>query len=652
LPDQPPTDPQPKSTAQAAAPGDQAADLPKPPEGITLTIDGVSVTVPKGTLVVEAAKTVGIEIPVFCYHHKLDPVGACRLCLVEMAPGPPRPQTACTTPVTEGMVVKTGSAMAVAGRADILEYELVNHPLDCPVCDKGGECPLQDYTFRHAYPVSRVNDPRLHFPKPIPLSEKIALDRERCVLCYRCTRYYDEIAWEQELTADMRGASTFITSQFDQPLQSVFSGNIIDLCPVGALTSRVWRFESRPWDMNHTESVCSRCSVGCNVTLWERRRQLVRVTSHENDEIDDGWICDRGRFEYTHVNDPARIRLPQVRGRPATWEEALGAAVEAISGQGSRLGISIPQDATNEELFLLRLLLDGPLAGARLAMERRTQLSPPGPTDTLRIAELDRARTIVVIASDTRDDVPIVNLRIKKAASKRGARLVLVHPEELDLDRHRGVEHVRAPWADIPRAVRRLRELEGPVAVLYGDARGRGDAAAIAEAARGLAKAVGGASMPLYRATNERGALALGLAVAADDLQGVQTLLCWGMPAVPPPSSVRTLVAWDSLPRDGVTAPAVTLPALTFAESQGSYTNLEGRTQFLRPVLLVSEPQRHGWDVWGEIARGLGADIDFPGIYALQRAAAEAYPAALSALADPPAPPALRNPTLQGPARP
>ena len=225
---------------------------------VTVTIDGQSVTVPPGTLIVEAAKNVGVEIPVFCYHHKLDPVGACRLCLVDIAPGPPRPQTACTTPVAPNMVIKTQSAMAVQARAEILEFELVNHPLDCPVCDKGGECPLQDFTFRHGYPTSRIDGPRLHFKKPIPLSANIALDRERCVLCYRCTRYYDEIAWEQELTTGQRGVQSFITSQFDQPLTSIFSGNIIDLCPVGALTSRVWRFESRPWDMTHTPSVCSK----------------------------------------------------------------------------------------------------------------------------------------------------------------------------------------------------------------------------------------------------------------------------------------------------------------------------------------------------------------------------------------------------------
>src|SRR5205823_6309752 len=228
---------------------------------INLTIDGKPVTVPAGTLIVEAAKTVGIEIPVFCYHHKLDPVGACRLCLVDFSPGPPRPQTACTTPVAEGMVVRTQSAMAVQARADILEFELANHPLDCPVCDKG------------------------------------------------------------------------------------------DLCPVGALTSRLWRFESRPWDMTHTETICSRCAVGCSVTQWQRRGQLVRITSHENDDIDEGWICDRGRFDYTDVNDPSRLRTPSILGAKATWADAINAVVAGIKGRGAKLGISLPQDLTNEEAF-------------------------------------------------------------------------------------------------------------------------------------------------------------------------------------------------------------------------------------------------------------------------------------------------------------
>ncbi len=618
---------------------------------VNLTIDGHKVTVPAGTLLVEAAKTIGVEIPVFCYHHKLDPVGACRLCLVDIAPGPPRPQTACTTPVAEGMVVKTQSAMAVQARAEILEFELVNHPLDCPVCDKGGECPLQDFTFRHGYPISRIDGPRLHFKKPIPLSPNIALDRERCVLCYRCTRYYDEIAWEQELTTDNRGVQSYITSQLDQPLQSIFSGNIIDLCPVGALTSRVWRFESRPWDMTHTASVCSKCAVGCSVTLWQRRGQLVRVTSHENDEIDEGWICDRGRFDYTDVNDPNRLRTPLVKGERSTWNGALNALVAGIKGKGSKLGISLPQDLTNEEAFLFKRLLDGPLKGAKVKMHGRTAIPAPA-SDLMRIKDIDDARVIVVVASDTEKDVPIVNLRIKKAVSKRGAKLIVVHPEGVDLDRHPGTVHVRHAPGGAAAEVRKLASHEtlvealtnpgGPVAILFGDGHGSEDINDLASACGDLAEKVGGKELALYRGTNERGALAAGIA-GWDSLDGVEALLSWGPPPTAGiPSSVKFLAAWDHLPRPEWDRAAVVLPATTFAEQQGSYTNLEGRVQFLRPPIALKQPLRESWEVLQDLAVALGLGLSYVGISAIQREMS----------LTPPDPEPEPTPVLTGPAHP
>jgi NADH-quinone oxidoreductase chain G len=622
---------------------------------VNLTIDGHKLTVPAGTLVVEAAKTIGIEIPVFCYHHKLDPVGACRLCLVEMSPGPPRPQTACTTPVAEGMVIKSQSAMAVQARADILEFELANHPLDCPVCDKGGECPLQDFTFRHGYPISRIDGPRLHFKKPIPLSDKIALDRERCVLCYRCTRYYDEVAWEQELTTDERGVESFITSQFDQPLQSIFSGNIIDLCPVGALTSRVWRFESRPWDMTHSATVCSKCAVGCNVTLWQRRGQLVRVTSRENDEIDEGWICDRGRFDYTDVNDPSRIRTPMISGRKATWTEAISAAAGGIKGKGAKLGISLPQDITNEEAYLFRRLIDGPLKGAKVKMHGRTAIPAPA-GELMKIREIDDTRVIVVVASDLEHDVPIVDLRVKKAVSKRGAKLLVVYPDGVDFDRHPGTRHIRHEKGAAAAEVRKLASHEwlknpgGPVAILFGDGHGAEDMKELTAACSDLAKQVGGKAMALYRATNERGALAAGVA-GWDRLDGIEALLSWGPPPTAGiPSSVKFIAAWDHLPRDGYDN-AVVLPATTFAECQGSYTNLEGRVQFLRPPVAIQPPLRESWDVLCELGAALGTRFEYAGILPLQREVASKHPE-LGALAQPPEPVHAADPVLIGPAHP
>jgi len=622
---------------------------------VNLTIDGRKLTVPAGTLIVEAAKTIGIEIPVFCYHHKLDPVGACRLCLVDFSPGPPRPQTACTTPVSEGMVVRTQSAMAVQARADILEFELANHPLDCPICDKGGECPLQDFTFRHGYPTSRIDGPRLHFKKPIPLSDKIALDRERCVLCYRCTRYYDEVAWEQELTTDQRGVQSFITSQFDQPLRSIFSGNIIDLCPVGALTSRVWRFESRPRDMTQTATICSKCAVGCSVTQWQRRGQLVRVTSRENDDIDEGWICDRGRFDYTDVNDPARLHTPVIAGRKSTWADAISAVADGIKGKGAKLGISLPQDLTNEEAFLFRRLLDGPLKGAKVKMHGRTAIPQPAGT-TLRIKEIDDAKVIVVVASDLEHDVPIVDLRVKKAVSKRGAKLIVVHPDGVDLDRHPGTVHIRNAKGGAAAEVRKLASHDllknpaGPVAILFGDGHGSEDINELATACGDLAEQVGGKELPLYRATNERGALAAGVA-GWDSLDGVEALLSWGPPPTPGiPASVKFIAAWDHLPREGYGA-AVVLPAATFAERQGSYTNLEGTVQFLRPPIPVPQPLKEGWEVLTELGAALGVTLDYAGIFPIQREMASKIPS-LSALAQHPAADPDPTPVLIGPAHP
>ena len=622
---------------------------------INLTIDGKKLAVPAGTLIVEAAKTIGIEIPVFCYHHKLDPVGACRLCLVDFSPGPPRPQTACTTPVSEGMVVRTQSAMAVQARADILEFELANHPLDCPVCDKGGECPLQDFTFRHGYPTSRIDGPRLHFKKPIPLSDKIALDRERCVLCYRCTRYYDEVAWEQELTTDERGVQSFITSQFDRPLQSIFSGNIIDLCPVGALTSRVWRFESRPWDMSHSETICSRCSVGCSVTQWQRRGQLVRVTSRENDDIDEGWICDRGRFDYTDVNDPSRVRTPTIAGRKSTWADAINLVAARIKGKGAKLGISLAQDVTNEEAFLFRRLLDGPLKGAKVKMHGRTAI--PAPADpTMRIKEIDDARVIIVVASDIENDVPIIDLRVKKAVTKRGAKVIVVYPEGVDLDRHPSTVHIRNAKGAAAAEVRKLASHEllknpgGPVAILFGDGHGSEDMNELAAACGDLAEQVGGKEMPLYRATNERGALAAGVA-GWDKLDGVEAILSWGPPPTAGiPRSAKFIAAWDHLPRPGYES-AVVLPAATFAERQGSYTNVEGTVQFLRPPIPVQPPLKEGWEVLCELGAALGVRLDYPGIFPIQRELASKVPA-FASLAQPPSPDPAPPPVLVGPAHP
>src|SRR5438034_1158553 len=322
--------------------------------------------------------------------------------------------------------------------------------------------------------------------------------------------------------------------------------------------------------MTHSETICSRCSVGCSVTQWQRRGQLVRVTSHENDDIDEGWICDRGRFDYTDVNDPSRLRTPLVAGRKSTWADAINAVAAGIKGRGAKLGISLPEDLTNEEAFLFRRLLDGPLKGARVKMHGRTAIPAP-PQNLMRIKDIDDARVIIVVASDLENDVPIVDLRVKKAVSKRGAKLMVVHPEGVDFDRHPGTVHIRNARGAAAAEVRKLAALEllkspgGPVAILFGDGHGSEDIDELASACGDLAAQVGGKELVLYRATNERGALAAGVA-GWDKLDGVQALLCWGPPPTAGiPKSVKFVAAWDHLPREGYEQ-AVVLPATTFAE--------------------------------------------------------------------------------------
>src|ERR671931_1913392 len=308
-----------------------------PPELVTLTIDGVEIQAPKGTGVVEAALTAGVEIPVFCYEPRLGaPVGACRMCLCEVAPGPPKPQAACTLTVADGMEVKTAatSPMAAEAQEAVLEFILVNHPLDCPVCDKGGECPLQDLTFRYGPGNTRMTFPKLTFDKPIPISPLIALDRERCILCYRCTRFSDEVAEDGQLIARNRGARSEIATFEDEAYRSPFSGNVIELCPVGALTSSLYRFEGRPWDIQNVPTVCTACPVGCNTSATIREGKVKRILSRNHPEIDGGWLCDKGRFTYPHLRAYDRITAPLRRGPrgldEVSWDEALAAAAEML----------------------------------------------------------------------------------------------------------------------------------------------------------------------------------------------------------------------------------------------------------------------------------------------------------------------------------
>ncbi|MBI2844268.1 MAG: NADH-quinone oxidoreductase subunit NuoG [Armatimonadetes bacterium] len=416
---------------------------------VNLTIDGRQITVPKGTLVIEAAKKLGIEIPIFCYHPKMEPVGACRQCLVEIE-GFPKPQVSCSTRVADGMVVRTNTPEVKQMWEIVLEFLLINHPLDCPVCDRGGECPLQDNTFRYGPPDSRFEHEKRHFEKPVALSSLVVLDRERCILCFRCVRFQREIADQPDIQVFNRGYGDYIGIFPGRPFDSNFSGNTIELCPVGALLSSVFRFRARPWEMTSTESICPNCGVGCNIRVNARNfRRVVRYLSRDNPEVDGGWLCDRGRFDSTFINDPERLTKPLVRRngelREATWEEALEAAVDGMKAAGLRAAGIGSANRTNEQNYLFQKFMR--LVIGTNNIDYTMEPMAPGGTDALvagltsgffsgSIRDVASSDVIVSFGSDISQELPVLDLWIKKAVRKNGSKLIFAYPLRAELAKY------------------------------------------------------------------------------------------------------------------------------------------------------------------------------------------------------------------------
>jgi NADH-quinone oxidoreductase subunit G len=422
--------------------------MPRPKQKpIQLTIDGREIRVVEGSMLVDAAKQGDVEIPYFCYEPKLgNPVGACRMCLVEIE-GIPKLQTSCSTPVKDGMVVHTQTHRVRDAQNAIVEFLLVNHPLDCPVCDKGGECPLQDITFGWGLGRSRFIEPKRHFQKPLALSPLVAIDRERCILCYRCVRFSQEVAEDYQLVFAERGAHTFVATHNGHPYVAPFSGNIIELCPVGALTSQPYRFRARPWDIESAGGICTLCPSQCNVEFTVRDEKVMRVLAREHPLVDDGWLCDKGRFAYQAIHVDQRITVPLVRDggelREVSWERALEAAAGVAKHRG-RIGTLVGGQATNEEGFLLaRLMREGldctdidSRVGGHVASKLARALAAPALQAT--VPDLEFAHTVLVLGCEPLDEAPILDLRIRKGVRRRGVRLGLLTARPSALDPNAG----------------------------------------------------------------------------------------------------------------------------------------------------------------------------------------------------------------------
>jgi NADH-quinone oxidoreductase subunit G len=550
------------------------------PELVRVTVDGKDVHVPKNTGLVETALAGGVEIPVFCYEPRLGaPVGACRVCLVEIE-GMPKLQAACTLTAQDGMVVKTArtSDKAAEGQNATLEFILVNHPLDCPVCDKGGECPLQDLTFRYGPGKTRMTFPKRTFEKPIPISPTISLDRERCILCYRCTRFSEGVSEDGQLVAVNRGAQSMIATFEDEPYDGTFSGNVTELCPVGALLPTTYRFEARPWEIQDVPTVCGMCPVGCNIHATVREGKVKRILSRNHPEVDGGWLCDKGRFAFGHLQADDRIVEPLRRLRrrgiePVSWDDALDEAEKLLRGAEGRIVTAFSGSETVEQAFALGKLL-------RVGLGAHTALLPEEGSDALDAYRLPLSgiadADVVVVLGDVpvEETAPVVELWIK-AARRKGARVLM----ELDEDAVRGAQNAVLIWS-------------GP--------HGRGGAT-IAEHAERLG-ATGAFYLP--QTANGRG-IADAWAACCDDEapapESVGLLIVSGDEAAASPS-VRALaeradavIAITMFHGLAVGWADLVLPGTSYLERDGTFVNLEGRLQRLRRTAIPPAPDELAW---------------------------------------------------------
>jgi len=575
----------------------------------TVTIDERSVQVPKGTGLIETAAAAGIEIPVFCYEPRLgDAIGACRMCLVEVEGMPPKPQAGCTLTAQDGMVVKTArtSEMARVGQNATLEFILVNHPLDCPVCDKGGECPLQDLTFRYGPGNTRMTFPKRTFEKPIPISPAISIDRERCILCYRCTRFSESVSEDNQLVALNRGAQTLIATFEDEPYTGAFTGNVTELCPVGALLPTLPRFEIRPWEFQAVPTVCGLCPVGCSIDVDQREGKVKRILSRNHPEVDEGWLCDKGRFGFTHLYAEDRIADPlrRVRRRgleEISWEDALDDAERLLREADGRIAVALSGSETTEQAYgLAKLVREG--LGAHTAMlpeEIGNRLDAfRAPLSAIRDAEL-----IVVLGDDpVVERAPIVDLWLRKAR-RAGAEIVEVGPAG-DIQVTPGTTAQACRKLGRGELGERLRASERAILIWSGGGAGGGSHLAKLAAGLGFADKPGSGAFLLPETANGRG-VAEAWAAASDDEgpepEPLGLLIVSGDEAAANPNvralaehaeRVIAITMFHSLASGWAD---LVLPGTSYLERDGTYVNLEGRVQRLRRTAIPPAPDELAW---------------------------------------------------------
>ncbi len=645
-------------------------------ELVTLKIDNQTVTVPAGTLVVDAAKQVNVDIPVFCYHPKMEPVGMCRMCLVEVGRPMfdrvtrepvlnedgtpkisfgPKLETACTTPVSEGMVVVTDTQKAQDGRKAVVELLLTSHPLDCPVCDKGGECPLQNLTMEHGPGEGRfIYSDKKHFSKHVPLGELIYLDRERCIQCARCVRFQHEVADDPVIHFFNRGRSLEIRTFSDPGFDSIFSGNTTDICPVGALTTADFRFGARPWEMNKASSICTHCAVGCNLTYNIRREAksggqpvIKRAMPRQNEAVNEIWLCDKGRLGYHFVESEERLSQPLARKNgelvPVTWEEAYQIVEDELRKDQVRMVSVAGGRLANEDLFNLAQLtrskngknvLYSLMAGGDLTAQ-------VGLGSGSNFADLGDGDVILVVASDLHQEAPVWWLRIKEA-TKRGVRLIVANARDTRLDKFAAhvirygfgeeseIIDAFLPDAKVPaafeEAVKTLAAAKNAVVMYGSDGLGLDESAHLAKACaklvvdRGFYGKVNNGLVAVWDKANTQGAWDMGfqpdrnlkntlreadvLFVAAADPAGDHPVLAKAV------EESKFVVVFELFMTETAKMADVIFPVQAQPEREGSFTNGERRVQRFNAVIPALKNTLPDYQITARIGRLLGLGLD------------------------------------------
>jgi NADH-quinone oxidoreductase subunit G len=639
------------------------------PPLVTLTIDGKEVTVPAGTLIIRAAEQLGIEIPRFCDHPLLEPAGACRQCYVQIE-GQPKLATSCTATVVPDMVVHTQNTSDVVQEAQVanLEFLLLNHPLDCPVCDRGGECPLQDQALAFGPGDSRFVEAKRVFAKPIPLSPLVNLDRERCILCARCTRFCDQISGDRFIELFARGAGERVSIAAGEDFESPFSGNTVQICPVGALTSTPYRFVARPFDLRTGDSVCRHCSAGCNVRVDRRRGGIVRVLARDNLDVNDAWICDKGRYAFADADASTRITTPLIRDRglePASFGEVLSEVGSWCDGK--RVAVLTGGRLMDEDAYALSKLARTVLRTNDLDHrrddggegERFAACRPMSVTN----ADLEHAKVILVCGLDAEQEVPILHLRLRKAALA-GARIVVLQARRTRL--HDVAEHVLCPPGEEAPQLQRAGRGEGPLAQVADALRDAGASGVVVAGPRidggqavALAEGFGAAFAYVTRRAGDRGALRAGVhprllpggrrfrvdeeradvervwgpIMAAEEGRDrrrileacaereIDVLFLIGVdPLRDDPDAALAQRALQNVPvvvvqslELGALEPYASafLPAAAWIERDGHATDWEGRPQRLRPVRWPAGISLPDWEIFASLALAMGGDLGF-----------------------------------------